>query len=103
MLFGESKVNGRAFSYWGSFAPRDSGAVPQTLEERRGLPMERWQVQAERISRIALLVHPGCTVWFRKDYMPVALGFRVISLKGEILCDLTGITWLKDVSEMSDE
>jgi hypothetical protein len=35
--------------------------------------------------------------------MPLAMGFRVMSRKGELLCDYTGITWLRDLCEMSDE
>jgi hypothetical protein len=65
--------------------------------------MEHPRVQTERVTRIAQSLYPGCLVWFHLDDMPAALGLRVISSRGEVLCGVSGLMWLTNVTEMSDE
>jgi hypothetical protein len=65
--------------------------------------MENWLSHAQRIARVVQLVHPGCSVCFRRPGDTTALSLRVLSSRGRILFSLPQIAWLEEVPAMSDE
>jgi hypothetical protein len=65
--------------------------------------MENWLGHTQRITRVVQLVHPRCSVCFRRPDDTTALSLRVLSIRGRTLFSLPQIGWLEEVPLMSDE